>query len=97
MIKKAKEKNLKSSILLFKNHTKTVLKNNCSIPLYIITSNDQKLEILNELGVEIVYIMNFNEDIMKLTSKKFVEDIIIGKLNSKLVTVDLIIDLAIKH
>lgn len=87
MIKKAKERNLRSSILLFKNHTKTILKNNCNNSLHIITSNNQKLEILDKLGIEIVYTINFDENIMKLTGKEFVEDIIIGKLNSKLVTV----------
>ena len=87
MIKNAKGRNLKSSILLFKNHTKTILKNDHNIPLHIITSNSQKLELLNKLGIEIVYTMNFDDSIMKLTSKEFVENIIIGKLNSKLVTV----------
>ncbi len=61
MIKKAKERNLKSSILLFKNHTRTILKNKCKTPLYIITSNNQKLEILNQLGIETVYTINFDE------------------------------------
>lgn len=87
MIKKAKERNLKSSILLFKNHTRTILKNKCKTPLYIITSNNQKLEILNQLGIETVYTINFDENIMKLSSKEFVENIIVRKLNSKLVTV----------
>lgn len=87
MVEKAKERDLKSSVLLFKNHTKDILESNKDFKVNIITSNDQKFKILQDLGVEIVYIMNFNKSIMKLTGKEFVEKIIIGKLNSKLVTV----------
>ena len=86
MVKEAKRKKLKSSVLLFKNHTKTILKNDDN-KLHIITSNDQKLEILNGLGVETVYILNFDEKIMQLSGNNFVEKIIIESLNAKLVTV----------
>ena len=86
MINKAKNRNLKSSVLLFKNHTKTILKND-DTRLCILTSNNQKLELFNKLGIEIVYIMNFDESIMKLSGIEFVEKIIKDKLNAKLVTV----------
>ena len=87
MLKKAKARNLKSSVLLFRNHTKTILNKDSSTNLGIITSNDQKLEILNKLGVETIYTMNFDRNTMKLSGKEFVENIIINKLNAKLVTV----------
>ncbi|WP_236909177.1 bifunctional riboflavin kinase/FAD synthetase [Clostridium sp. Cult3] len=85
-VKKAKHKKLKPGVLLFRNHTKTILNNDRdSIP--ILTSNEQKLKILEELGVEVVYIIDFDESLMKLSSEEFVENIIIGKLNAKLITV----------
>src|SRR5699024_1821201 len=85
-IKKANEKNLKPSILLFKNHTKSII-NHDTDSICILTSNRQKLEIIKEIGIKIVYTMNFDENIMKLTSEEFVKNILVKKLNAKLVTV----------
>ncbi len=83
-IKKANEKKIKPSILLFKNHTKlTINKNN----VYILTSNKQKLKILKDMGIETVYTMDFNENIMKLSSEEFIKEIIVDKLKAKIVTV----------
>lgn len=85
-IRKAMEVNLKPGVLLFNNHTKNVLKKNSkSVP--ILTSNEQKLKILKDLGVEVVFTMDFNENVMKLSGEEFVENIIIDQLKAKLVTV----------
>lgn len=86
-IKKAKDKNLKPSVLLFKNHTKTLLGNKESSKLEIITPYDQKLNILAELGIEVIYTINFDKSIMKLSPEEFVKDILINRLKAKLVTV----------
>lgn len=85
-IVKGQEKNLKPSVLLFKNHTKTII-NKHGNKIGILTSNEQKLNILKEMGIEIVYTMDFNEAIMKLTGEEFVAKILIDKLNARLVTV----------
>lgn len=87
MIAKAREKGLKTSVLLFENHTKTILENNGNNKLYILTSNEQKLEILKNIGIDIVYTINFDENLMKLSGEEFVEKIIVKKLNAELVTV----------
>ena len=84
-IKKANEKGLEPSILLFKNHTKTII-NNQNNKVYLLTSNEQKLRILKEMGIKIVYTLLFDREIMKLSAEKFVEEILINKLNTKLVT-----------
>lgn len=83
-INKANKYNLEPSILLFKNHTRlTINKNN--IP--ILTSNEQKFKILEDMGIRIVYILDFDENVMKLNGEEFVKDIIVNKLKAKLVTV----------
>ena len=83
-IKKANKKNIEPSILLFKNHTKlTINKNN----IYILTSNKQKLKILENMGIKTVYTIDFDEDLMKLSSKEFIKNIIVDKLKAKIVTV----------
>lgn len=83
---KAKKQGLKPAILLFRNHTRTKVKKSNST-IYILTSNEQKLQILEELGIEIVYIIDFDNSIMTLTAKDFVQNIIVDKVNAKLVTV----------
>ncbi|MCF6464690.1 bifunctional riboflavin kinase/FAD synthetase [Clostridium sp. Cult2] len=84
---KAKKRDFKSSVLLFKNHTKSILKNKDRSKLEIITLYNQKLDILDSLGVELIYTINFDKDIMKLSAEEFVNSILIDKLNAKLVTV----------
>ena len=84
MVNKSKELGLKSSLLLFKNHTKTIL--NIKTP-GIITSNQQKIQIAEDLGIDIIYMLAFDENVMKLSGEDFVKNIIINKMNGKLLVV----------
>ncbi len=84
MILESKKLGLKSSLLLFKNHTKLTINN---IKPRIITTYEQKLKIAEELGIDIVYVMDFDKEIMKLSPEKFIKNIIIDKMNSKLIVV----------
>lgn len=85
MVSKGREKKLKSSVLLFKTHTKSIIRGNKRPKL--LTSNNQKISLLESIGVEMIYSMNFNKDIMQLSPRQFVEDILVDKLNVKLVVV----------
>lgn len=85
MVHEGKKKELKTSVLLFTTHTKNVI--NKDKKPNMLTSNNQKLELLESIGVEMIYSMNFNEDTMKLSPKQFVEDILIDKLHVKIVVV----------
>ncbi|WP_353095263.1 bifunctional riboflavin kinase/FAD synthetase [Tissierella praeacuta] len=84
MVSKSKELGIKSSLLLFKSHTKTIIDNNKP---KTITNNQQKFKIAEDLGVDIIYMLNFNEEIMKLSGEEFIRDIIIKKMNGKLLVV----------
>lgn len=84
MVSKSKELGLKSSLLLFKSHTKTIIDNSNT---QMITNNDQKFNIAKELGVDIIYLIDFNERLMNLSAEEFVKNIIIDKMNGKLVVV----------
>ena len=84
MISKSKELGIKSSLLLFKSHTKAIIdKNKPSM----ITNNQQKFKIAEELGIDIVYLLDFDDKIMRLSGEEFVRDIIIDKMNGKLLVV----------
>lgn len=81
----SKKRKLISSVLLFNNHTKSIIEN--EVEPGILTSNSQKINILSSMGVELIYTLNFNEQIMELTPVEFVEKILIEKLNVNLVVV----------
>jgi riboflavin kinase/FMN adenylyltransferase len=82
MITKAKTLGLKSSLLLFESHTKATIDSNKP---KMITTNEQKFKIAEELGVDIIYMVKFDDKIMKLSADDFIKDIIIEKMNGKLV------------
>ena len=84
MIEDANKNNLKPALLVFDNHTKTVLTGEAP---KTITSIEQKFKIFEELGVELIYKMKFDREIMKLLPEEFVRDILVLKLNIKSVVV----------
>lgn len=84
MVDISKRFGLKSSVLLFNNHTKTILDGKGP---KLITSLHQKTELIENLGVDIVYTMDFNENIMKLSPEEFVKGILVEKFNCKAVAV----------
>lgn len=84
MIKTSKNYNLKSSVLLFENHTKEITNDK---NIEILTTQSDKLKILNKLGVDIVFKVKFDKDIMKLKTEEFVEEFLMKKLNVKSIVV----------
>lgn len=81
---KAKDNNLKASMLVFENHTKSLIFGNGP---RLITNNQQKIDILTSLGIEILYTMKFDERVMTLSPMDFFYEILINKLNSKVIVV----------
>lgn len=84
MIKTAKKENLRPAMMIFENHTKSfVFKNGPRL----INSKDQKNSFLEKLGVETLYTMKFDDEIMTLNPRDFVKLILREKLNCKAITV----------
>ncbi len=84
MVYNSKKMDLKPSLLLFKQHTKAILNSNSP---KCITNMDQKMKIAEQLGVELTYVINFDENLMKLNPDEFVKEILLQKMNSKLIVV----------
>ena len=84
MVIKSRKLGVKPSLLLFKNHTKTTIDKN--IPK-IITNNEQKFRLAKNLGIEIIYLLDFDEKLMRLSGEEFIRNIILEKMNGKLLTV----------
>lgn len=87
LVKKAKELNMKSSVLIFKEHTKNFIYKRKQ---YLLTSNEEKYRIFEEKGIDIVYEIIFNEDIMTMTPEYFAEKFLFEnlKINSVVVGFD---------
>jgi len=64
----AKTHNLKSGVLLFENHTDTILKNT---QIKLLTTHTEKLNEIEKTGVDFVFLCEFNEELMKTSPEDF--------------------------
>ncbi|QHE52234.1 bifunctional riboflavin kinase/FAD synthetase [Pontibacillus sp. HMF3514] len=85
VIKKAKsiaeEQGRESAVMTFHPHPSVVLKKQTQHVEYI-TPIDEKMKILNEIGMDRVYLVEFNTDLAALLPQEFVDHFLIG-LNVK--------------
>lgn len=84
MIKNAKLKKLIPAILIFENHTKSFVFGNGP---RLINNNKQKNDFLRKMGIQVLYTLKFDKDIMRLSPEDFAKNILVEKLNCKFVTV----------
>lgn len=82
-IKISKEKNLRPSVLLFKENTKNILNGE----IEYLTSLEDKIEILKNLGIECFCLLEFSDKFKDLSPYEFIEEILYKKLNTKYVIV----------
>lgn len=80
----AKKLNCRSSVLMFKTHTKNTTD---GISQELLTSRSQKHDILREMGIDIIYEIEFTKQIMRLSPEAFVSDFLVGHLKAKGVVV----------
>ena len=79
-VKNAKKLNIKSSLLLFNEHTDNLVKVGKKD---IITTNQTKFEIIEGLGVDIIYLINFTREFMSYTPIMFLKDFLSDNLKIK--------------
>jgi riboflavin kinase/FMN adenylyltransferase len=73
-VKLSKENNTKSMICTFKNHPLSVI--NKDICPKLIMNNDTKINILENTGIDIVDLVNFNKEFMKTTPEQFIKNMV---------------------
>lgn len=76
-IMKAKEKNMESAVITFHPHPSVVLNKQKKNVKYI-TPIRQKQEILQQMNVDRLYIIKFNEELSSLSPQQFIDHFIIG-------------------
>lgn len=75
----SKTNNLKSVVFTFSNHPINFFKKDS---IKNIISNSEKIKILKNLGIDIVYNIEFNEDMQNIDPYNFVKEILVDKLNA---------------
>lgn len=70
----AKENNAKSMICTFKNHPLSVI--NKEICPKLIMDNETKVNLLEKTGINIVNLVNFDKDFMKITPEEFIKNMV---------------------
>lgn len=85
VIRKSKSSGLESSVILFNTHTEVVVNNKSKQSQ--LTSLDDKIEILQEIGIDNVFVINFSSDLRTMSAEDFVNKILIGLCNVKAIVV----------
>ena len=83
-VNKAKELNLTSVVVTFLRHPKIVLSKTSP---GMISSLDERLKLFENSGVNTVLLLDFNEELAKMTAKQYMEQILIKCLNPKNITI----------
>lgn len=86
LLKECAEKDLESCVYTFSNHPLNVIKQTKAFPLQI-TNLHMKKQIFRSHGIDLLFLDEFNEAFMNLSPKDFVIEILVKKLNCKVVVV----------
>ena len=78
-VKEAEAAGLKSGVFTFSNHTSSVLEN---VPLVKnIMYPDQKISILESMGVDYLFNIPFTREILSMSPERFIDEILVDKFN----------------
>ena len=83
-VKKAQEPGTTSAVVTFSKHPRHFISKS---PQNIIISLEERLELFESLGVQAAIVLDFNENIAKMTAKEYLENVLIGCLNAKSITI----------
>jgi len=81
----AAERNFATAVVTFDRHPASVVRPQSAPRL--LTDLDQKLELLEETGVDYALVIHFDEERSKESAEDFVREVLVGCLNAKLVVV----------
>ena len=81
LVETAQSKNLTSVVLTFFPHPRMVLQNDIAVQM--IDTVDEKIQWLDQLGVDVLVIHPFSKSFSRTTAVTFARDIIANQLNAK--------------
>lgn len=80
LIEEAHRENRKAVVITFDPHPKKVLHPDIS-PFYLITSLEEKIKLLEDIGIDGLILLPFNLEFAKITAEAFVNTILWDKLH----------------
>jgi len=86
LLQQAKERNLISTLLTFEPHPKTVVQDSPH-RIKLLTTLEEKLKMLHEIGVERVIIAKFTREFSEMNYKSFVEEILLNRLKASCIII----------
>lgn len=84
LLAESRSRDLKATVITFPNHPQSVL-NPPAPPL--LTTIDERLELLEEVGVDETIVLTFTRELSLMTAEQFCREILVGKLICKLLVV----------
>lgn len=84
LVSAARERNLAATVITFSNHPQSVLS---PPPPPLLMTIEERLEMLEKLGIDETVLTRFTPELSHLTYKQFCFEILIDKLNCKLLIV----------
>ncbi len=81
LIKNSKDLGLKSTVLTFFPHPRMVLQKDADLKL--LNTIDEKIKILEELGLDYLIIHPFTKEFSRFSATEFVRDILVNSLRTK--------------
>jgi riboflavin kinase/FMN adenylyltransferase len=81
----AEERELATAVVTFDRHPASVVRPESAPRL--LTDLDQKLELLEQTGVDYALVVHFDEERSRESAEDFVREVLVGCLNAKLVVV----------
>ena len=78
-VKEADAAGLKSGVFTFSNHTSSILEN--VSPVKNILYPDQKISILENMGVDYMFNIPFTKEILSMEPVQFIDEILVKKFN----------------
>ncbi|MBF0120551.1 MAG: bifunctional riboflavin kinase/FAD synthetase [Desulfobacterales bacterium] len=82
---KAKDIKGTSIAMTFDPHPLRIIKKNGFPPL--ITRYDQKIELIEKCGIDVVICISFSKEFASITAKEFIQDILINRIGTKAIVV----------
>lgn len=79
VVEKAQERNARSMIVTFDPHPRDII-NPGEAGIKLLTTLQERSEILEELGIDIMLVIPFDRDFSLLSSEEFIRDIIFEKI-----------------
>lgn len=77
------ENKLRTFLLTIHPHPQIILKKHGRPPVNLLTSIEERLDLLDKFGVENVLVIPFSEEFSQVSAREFVEDYLVSKIGMK--------------